>query len=110
LHYPRDGIIVGGLVTAQLFRRLLEPFLVERFKIEGKGSFKHLLEKIDEPVGAIFRFGHVAQSFFDFPRRADADFIPIEKALAKVSERPVSLRAGSPLAANGVQELFKNRP
>src|SRR6266446_5797250 len=68
LNDPGDGVVVGSLVTAQLLGGLLESFLVEALQVEGKGGFENLLKETDQPVGAVFRVGDVAQRFFDFTR------------------------------------------
>ena len=47
LDHPGNRVIVGGLVAAELLGRLLEPFLVKRFQVEGEGRFKDLLQKTD---------------------------------------------------------------
>src|SRR5438105_7106894 len=110
LDYPRDRIIVGSLVAAELLRGLLEPFLMERLQIERKGRLEHFLQETDEATGAVLRFGDVTEGFFDFSRGADANFIPVEKALLKGPKGPIRLGARGRFPANGIQEWFEHQP
>src|SRR5207302_4129668 len=110
LDHPRHGVIIGRLKAAKLLGRLLESFFMKRLEIEGERRFKDFLEEADEAVRPVLGVWDVGEGFFHLARRADADFIPVEKMLLENLKGPVCLLAGGALPANGIEELFEHRP
>src|SRR5439155_26038619 len=109
LEDPGDRVIVSGLVASQLLGGLLQPLLVQRFQIKGESGFKDFLKQAEQPLRPNTGIWKIGNRGFNLPSRADADFVPVVKPLAKANKGSISPFSGCAFAAHGVEQLLQNR-